>query len=55
MLRSDLRDYSEAYIAVKGTIDLLAAVANETDKAQKDVAFKNNVSFRSCISKINST
>ena len=40
---------------MKGTIDLLAAAANENHKAEKDVAFKNNVPFRSCISKINST
>ena len=34
MLRSDLCDYSDEYIVVKGTIDLLAA-ANQNDKAQK--------------------
>ena len=55
MLRSDLCDYSDAYIVVKGTIDLLTAAANENDKVQKNVAFKNNAPFRSCISKINST
>ena len=55
MLRSYLCDYSDAYIVVKGTIDLLAAAANENDKTEKDVAFKNNAPFRSCISKINST
>ena len=33
-------------IDVKGTIDLLAAAANENDKAEKNVTFKNNVSFR---------
>ena len=43
------------YIVLKGIIDLLAAAANETDKAQKNVAFKNNPPFISCISKINST
>ena len=32
MLRSYLCDYSDAYIVVKGTIDLLAAAANENDK-----------------------
>ena len=42
MLRSDLCDYSDA-------IDLLAASANENDKPEKDVVFKNNVSLRSCI------
>ena len=41
MLRSDLYDYSEAYIVAKGAIDILAAAANENDKAQKNVAFKN--------------
>ena len=55
MLRPDLFDYSDAYIVVKGTIDFLAAAANENDKAQKNVAFENNAPFRSCISKINST
>ena len=39
MLRSDLHDYSDAYIVVKVTINLLAAVANENDKAQKNVEF----------------
>ena len=53
MPRSDLYDYSDAYIAVKGTIDLLAAAANEIDKQEKNVAFKNDAPFRSCISKIN--
>ena len=55
MLRSDLCDYSNAYIDVKGTIDLLAAAANRNGKAQKNVVFKNNAPLRSCISKINST
>ena len=55
MLRSDFCDYSDAYIVVKGTIDFLALAANENDKAEKNVAFKNNAPFTSCISKINST
>ena len=46
MLRLHLCDYSDTYIALKGTIDLLAATANENDKAEKDVAFKNNAPFR---------
>ena len=33
----------------------MADAANEKNKAEKNVAFKNNVTFRSCISKINST
>ena len=55
MLRSDFCDYSDAYIVAKETIDFLALAANENDKAEKNVAFKNNAPFRSCISKINST
>ena len=50
MLKSDFCNYSDTYIAVKGAIDLLAADANENDKAEKNIA-----PFRSCISKINST
>ena len=55
MLRSDLCDYSDAYIVVKGKIDLLTTATNENDKAQKNDAFKNDAPFRLCISKINST
>ena len=46
MLRSYLFDYSDTYIVVKGTTDLLSAAANENDEVEKDVAFKNNVPFR---------
>ena len=54
MLSSDLCDYSDGCIVVKGTIDILAAAANENDKAEKNDAFRNNAPFRSCISIINS-
>ena len=37
MLRLDLCGYSDAYIVVRGTIDLLAAAANKNGKAQKNV------------------
>ena len=47
MLRSDLCGYSETYIFVKATIDLLAAAANENNKVEKDVAFEKNNPFRS--------
>ena len=35
MLRSDLCDYCDAYIVVKGTIDLSADAANENHKFEK--------------------
>ena len=34
MLRLDLCYYSDAYIVVKGTIDILVAAANEDDKVE---------------------
>ena len=50
MLRSDLCDYSDAYIVVKGYI----AVREPDDaKRNKSVAFKDNALFINCISKIN--
>ena len=54
MLRSNLWDYSDAYIVMKETIYLLGAAANENDKVEKNVAFQNNDPFTSWISKINS-
>ena len=51
MLRSDLCDFSDAYIVVKGDITLEGdTVAN---KRNKNLAFKNNATFNNCISKIN--
>ena len=55
MLRSYLCHYSDAYIFVKKTIDILSDVANGNHQAEKDIAFKNNAPFSSYISKINST
>ena len=52
MLRSDLCDYSDAYIVVKGTI----AVTRLNDNAYDEkLAIKKNASFNSCITKINNT
>ena len=53
MLRSDLCDYSGAYIVVKGRISVRAT--ENTDTGRKDIAFKNNAPFRSCITKVNNT
>ena len=50
MLKSDLCDYSDTYIAVKGTI---TAVRPENEKKNKSAAFENNAPFTNCISKIN--
>ena len=50
MLRSDLCDFSDAYIIVKGGI----TVTNPHNaKRNKEVAFKNNAPFINCILKIN--
>ena len=50
MLRSGLCNYSNAYIIVKGDIN----VTNPNNaKINKAVAFKNNDPFINCISKIN--
>ena len=40
MLRSDLCDYSDAYIVVEGTITVTDAVEN--DRKNKTLALKNN-------------
>ena len=50
MLRSDLCDFSDAYIVVKGTITVTDP---DNAKRNKSVAFKNNAPFINCISKIN--
>ena len=52
MLRSDLCDFSDAYIVVKGTITVTNPDNNPYDKK---LAFKNNAPIVSCISKINNT
>ena len=51
MLRSNLCDYSDAYVWVKGKI----TVTNPNDNANfnKELTLKNNAPFISCISKIN--
>ena len=56
MLRSDLCDYCDVSIVVKGTIDLSVDAANENHKVEKYFFLKkNNAPFISGISKINST
>ena len=50
MLRSDLCDFSDAYIVVKGTITVTDP---NNEKRSKIVAFKNNAPFINCISRVN--
>ena len=47
MLRSDLCDYSDAYIVVNGRVSVKATENN--DIGRKDIVFRNNAPFRSCI------
>ena len=52
MLQSDLCDYGDAYIVVKGTI----TVADPNNNAYyRKLVYKNNTPCISCISKINNT
>ena len=52
MLRSDLRDYCDAYIVVKG---IITVSGEEKDRGEmnRQLILKNNAPFISCISKIN--
>ena len=51
MLRSDLCEFSDAYIVVKGDITLEGD--NDANKRNKNLAFRNHAPFINCISKIN--
>ena len=58
MLKSDLCDYSDAYILVKGTITVTAPGVNNDannirDKRNRSLILKNNAPFVSCITRIN--
>ena len=58
MLRSNLCDYSDAYILVKGTITVTALGVNNNadnirDKRTIPLILKNNALFVSCITRIN--
>ena len=52
LLRSDLCDYNDAFIVVKGKITVINPNNNAYDKK---LALKNNALFTSCILKINNT
>ena len=59
MLRSNLCDYADAYILVKGTITIAVAgnddATKRADERDKGVTFKNCAPFTKCISRINNT
>ena len=59
MLRSNLCDYADAYILVKGTITITGtgadAAARWADEREKGVTFKNCAPFTKCISRISNT
>ena len=56
MLRSNLCDYSDAYILVKGTITVNSVVngaENDIVRRNRPLILKNNAPFVSCITRIN--
>ena len=58
MLRSNLSDYSDADILIKGTITVMAPGVNNNannirDKRNRPLILKNNAPFVSCITRIN--
>ena len=61
MLKSDLFDYTDAYILVKGTITVTGRPNDATDankiidERNKGVIFKTCAPFTKCISRINNT
>ena len=59
MLRSNLCDYADSYVLVKGTTTITDAgyynAAERIDKRNKGVIFKNCAWFTKCISRMNST
>ena len=59
MLRSNLCDYADAYILVKGTITITGEgnddATKQADERNKGVTFKNCAPFTKCICRINNT
>ena len=59
MLSSNLCNYTDAYIHVKGTITITGvgndASARQADERGKDITIKNCAPFTKCISRINNT
>ena len=59
ILKSSLCDYSDAYILVKGKINITKAgddvAARQVDERAKGVEFKNCAPFTNCINEMNNT
>ena len=59
ILRSNLCDYADSYILVKGTVAITGAeddaAARRADERNKEVTFKNCAPFTKYISRINNT
>ena len=59
MLRSNLCDYADAYILIKGTITISGAgnddATKRAEERNKGITFKNCVPFTKCICRINNT
>ena len=59
MLRSNLCDYADSYIIVKGTITITGAGDNagekQVDERDKGVTFKNCAPFTKCTRRVNNT
>ena len=59
MLKSSLRDYTDAYILVKGKITITGrgadATARQADERDKGIAFKNSAPFADCTNATNNT
>ena len=59
MLRSNLCDYADSYILVRGAITITGAgddaAARQIDERDKEVTFKNCAPFTKCIRRINNT
>ena len=59
MLRSNLSDYADSYILVKGIITITGeddnAAGERADERDKSVTFKNCAPFTKCIRRINNT
>ena len=57
MLKSNLCDYADAYVLVKGTITIIGDgddnAVRQADERDKGVTFKNCAPFTKCISRIN--